>query len=138
VSASTDPPRAGLVPTFVGTDDTLPPRTRWTQLAEMGAIVGSCRVCALNNRHGDLVAVAPSGHDAQGEDGSITWYETRCLACGDERAAPNGRVMRRSARWAETPHGWLANRDERDQEQVKQRAGYDPDGHPADRPRRGR
>lgn len=128
-----------MAPGVVGGDETLVPKMRWNELAGIAAIVGSCRECALHGRHGDLVALAPSAHDHMGEDGEVTWYEARCRACGKEVAAPNGRVMRRSSRHTETPRGWLERRAGRDEEQVKQRAGYDPDGHPAGRTaRRGR
>lgn len=109
-----DLPSAGINSGLVGGDDTLPSKMRWNQLADLKAVVGSCRSCSLANRHGDLVAIPASMHDHMGEDGEVTWYEARCLACGTEVAAPNGRVLRRSSRHAETPRGWLEAREKRD------------------------
>lgn len=126
-----DLPDGRLSPGLVGADDTLPPKIRWKQLADLGAIVGQCRQC-----QGNLVAEPPDEHDQGGEDGQVSWYETRCLSCGRVSAAPNGRVLARSSRATEQPRGWAERRQQRDAEEVKQRAGYDPDGHPAGRGKR--
>jgi hypothetical protein len=121
-------PEGGINGHFVGTDDTLVSRMRWNQLAATRAIIGRCRACG-----GDVQAIEPTEHDAQGETGQVTWYEMKCRVCGRESAAPNGRIMRRSGAHRETPRGWLEARESRDEEEVKQRAGYTPDGHPPGR-----
>jgi hypothetical protein len=108
-------PPPGVNATFVGTDDTLVSKGRWNQLAGMQAVVGQCRACG-----GDMEALAPSEHDAQGEAEQITWYEARCRACGKEVAAPNGRIFRRSSAHLETPRAWLETRASRDAEERKQ------------------
>lgn len=109
-------PPGRLSSAVVGNDDTLVPKRRWSELAAMGAVVGQCRVC-----NGNLKAIPPSEHDTQGEDGQITWYETRCDNCGRETAAPNGRILRRSSLHSEMPSGWLERRQQRDREEAKAR-----------------
>lgn len=105
-------PRGGIQAAFADTDDLLVEKQRWNQLAAMRAVIGQCRACG-----GDLLAVPPSEHDAQGEDDEITWYEASCAQCGKEYAAPNGRVFRRSTSHRETPRDWLSARERRDAEQ---------------------
>jgi hypothetical protein len=116
-------PPGGLSRGLVGNDSTLVSKVRWNELARMGAVVGTCREPGCG---GALHAVAPSEHDAQGEDGAITWYETRCTNCGKELAAPNGRILRRSSLQGEMPSGWLAQRRANDEAEAKIRR----QGHP--------
>lgn len=115
MSGRDGPPAGGIHPSLVGADDTLVTKMRWNQLAETRAIVGRCRDCG-----GDLRAIEATEHDSQGEEGEVTWYETRCRVCGRERAAPNGRIMRRSSAHRETPRGWLDARERRDTDERKQ------------------
>jgi hypothetical protein len=114
-------PRGGINTALVGNDDTLVSRLRWIELARLRAIVGTCREC-----QGSLQAIEPDAHDHSGEEGQITWYEARCATCGEEIAAPNGRIFRRSSRWSETPGDWLSGREKRDGEERKARRGQYP------------
>jgi uncharacterized protein with PIN domain len=105
-------PEGGINSSLIDQDDLLPGMLRWQQFAAIKAIVGRCRACS-----GELQAVEASEHDAQGEDGEITWYEAKCKSCGKEVAAPNGRTFRRSSAHRETPRGWLEQREKRDGEE---------------------
>jgi hypothetical protein len=116
------PRGGGINGALIGADDTLPDKQRWNHLAEIRAIVGQCRDCC-----GDLQAVAPDEHDAQGEEGEVTWYEARCMSCGKVVAAPNGRVFRRSSAHRETPGDWLEGRRARDRalrDEIREAAGH--------------
>jgi hypothetical protein len=110
-----DTPAGGVHPVFVGSDDLLVAKPRWNQLAGTRAVVGQCRDCG-----GDLQAIEATEYDSMGEAGQVTWYETRCRVCGKERAAPNGRIMRRSSAHRETPRAWLDTRERRDADERKQ------------------
>lgn len=116
-------PEGGVSSALGGNDDTLPSRMRWNHLADIGAIVGQCR----RGCGGALVPIKAGPHDAEGEDGQITWYEVRCLGCGDETAAPNGRILRRSSLRSEMPSQWWETRERRDREQKQQRQGGGPE-----------
>jgi hypothetical protein len=113
MSTASPLPRRGIASGLTDADDLLPEKIRWNQLARMRAVVGTCGYLGCP---GELLAIEPSQHDAQGEDEEITWYEARCEKCGKEYAAPNGRVLRRSSAHAETPSQWLAERERRDGE----------------------
>jgi hypothetical protein len=114
-------PEGGLSRGVVGSDDTLVTKMRWSELAKINAVVGTCREC-----QGALHALVAGEHDAQGEDGQITWYDAKCQRCGKEYAAPNGRVLRRSSLNNEMPSGWLDQRRQRDREEARARQT----GHP--------
>jgi hypothetical protein len=104
-----DLPPGGINARFVDSEDLLVGKPRWNELAAVRAVIGQCRACG-----GDLQAIEPSEHDAQGEDGEITWYEAKCRDCGREIAAPNGRMLARSSAHREMPRGWLERRNRRD------------------------
>lgn len=112
------PPTGGISPGVAGTDDTLVSKAKWNQLAEQRAIVGVCRYPGCG---GNLQAVESSAHDHSGEDGQITFYDARCVACHREVTAPNGRFLRRSGLHAEAPRGWWEKREERDAEERRAR-----------------
>lgn len=103
-------PTGGINDRLVDSEDMLPSKMQWNDYARRGVVVGRCRDC---NGQADLFAVEADEHDTSGEAGEIAWYETRC-ANGHERAAPNGRVLRKSSAWAEMPPGWREAREERD------------------------
>jgi hypothetical protein len=128
--------RRGLRPGLVGNDGTLPPLNEWIRLAAVREIIGTCVGCG-----GILHAIEPDVRGRLGEEGQVTWYEYRCAGrCGKEYAAPNGRTFAGggSTAWSRTTPGFMERRNALDDELRKQRAGCSPDGHPADRPHRGR
>ena len=127
---SRDVPRRGLSERVVDQDYTLVSRAEWVRLAGIKAIIGRCQGLGCG---GDMQAIDPDEHDRSGEPGEVTWYESRCARCGREVAAPNGRVLARSGLTSEQPRGFQQAREERDQQEVKGRAGYDDQGHPQGR-----
>lgn len=72
----------------------------WLRARATGELVGDC-VCGGYLQPGESYTV-----------GHTEWYETRCVTCGRETAAPGGRILRRSSRHAEQPSGWWAQRIE--------------------------
>lgn len=78
----------------------------WNRAAECGEHVGTCRHC------GSYLLADPTHQNA-----GITWYGGRCTnlgGCGRDFAAPNGEVLRRSARHSEMPAGWWALRTKKE------------------------
>ena len=67
----------------------------WNRVRSERGHVGTCRSCGSY-----LVPLSVERH------GGIDWYEARCLSCGKEVAAPDGRTLRRSSRHSEMPPGW--------------------------------
>lgn len=90
-----DPLRAGLFRTVRRPNWTIDP-DRWQAAAEGGELVGQCR------RRGCDGFLIPDDGRAPGP-GEPTAYTARCLICGGEVVAPNGRLLHRSARHAEAP-----------------------------------
>lgn len=118
----------GIARHLVGADDALPSATLWNRLVDAHEIVGTCR------HPGCVGPLQPLPVEVGGETGQVSWYEARCLSCGREVAAPNGRVFAHSSAHGNTPRGWLDARAARDAEDRQARGGHLPD----DQPKRGR
>lgn len=73
----------------------------WNRLAERGAVAGTCR----RPKCGGLMRPLPTH-----QEGKTTWYSAECMNCGNEIAAPDGRVLQRSGRRNEMPSGWWDRR----------------------------
>jgi hypothetical protein len=80
---------------------------KWLRACAERGFVGMCRECGNH-----LKPETPTQGGALG----LTWYQTVCVGCGKQTAAPaahhepGGRFLARSSRWSQMPGQWWHNR----------------------------
>lgn len=80
----------------------------WNRARADRSYVGTCR--NFPNCGGYLIPEPTDAYPPSPDEVCATWYGAVCKACGQEFVAPDGKVLKRSARHSQMPRQFLRTR----------------------------